>query len=171
MEVESRYFKSLGGALKYGFFPGKLALTVQVDNIYKTLLFVPQGEEPGPSEPSEPGERSEDSRQSVIESARRRGVTFYGTGNEPGWTLEIGPEELVFQTNYGENTYRFPTPEPEAHPEQLRTTYRAESEGKELVVEILGLACADDMSGERFESTVRITFDGQTFTGCGLALR
>jgi uncharacterized membrane protein len=174
MEIESRYFRSLGGALKYGFVPGKLALSVKVDNNFKTLLFVPQGDEPETgetSEPSESDEPSEEGGRSVIEELKRRGVEFYGTGNEPGWTLEIGPEELVFKTNYGEDTYRFPTPEPEANPERLRTTYRAESDGRELLVEVLGVACADDMSGERFESMVRIMFDGQTLTGCGLALR
>jgi heat shock protein HslJ len=161
MKLESRFLKALGGAMKYSFFPGKLALTVRVDNVYKTLLFVPRGEE---VEPEANG------RRSIIEDAKRRGVDFYAAGNEPGWTLEIGTEEIVFQTNYGQETYRFPTPEPEVDPEKLRTVYRVQSAGHDLVVEILGLACADNMSGEKFESTVQITFDGRTHPGCGLML-
>lgn len=33
-----------------------------------------------------------------------------------------------------------------------------------------GQSCADDMSGELFESKVRITLDGRPHPGCGLAL-
>jgi heat shock protein HslJ/uncharacterized membrane protein len=161
MELESRFLKALGGAIRYSFFPGGLALTARVDNIYKTLLFVPRREE------EEPGANA---RRSIIEDAKQRGVGFYAAGNEPGWTLEIGPEEIVFQTNYGQDTYRFPTPEPEVDPYKLRTVYHVRTEGHELFVEILGLACADDMSGEKFESTVQITFDGQKHPGCGLTI-
>jgi uncharacterized membrane protein len=60
--------------------------------------------------------------------------------------------------------------EPEVDRNKLLTVYTAQFDEHELVVEILGLACADDMSGEKFESTVRITLDGQMYPGCGLAI-
>ena len=159
--LESRYLKALGGAIKYSVLTGKLALTVRVDNIYKNLLFVPREEE---AEPDASG------RRSIIEDAKRRGVDFYAVGNEPGWKLEIDPDEIVFQTNYGEDTYRFPTPESELEPEKLRTAYRVQSAEHDFIIEIRGIACADDMSGEKFESTVQITFDGRKYLGCGLTL-
>ena len=40
--------------------------------------------------------------KSLLEDARVRGVTFRGVGNEPGWLLEIGPDNRVmFEDGYG----------------------------------------------------------------------
>ena len=38
------------------------------------------------------------------------------------------------------------------------------------VVEILGEACQDSMSGEEFETTVTVEYQGKTYRGCGRAL-
>ena len=111
MAQETRFLEALGGAIKYSFLPGKLALTTRVESVYKTLLFVPRRED---VEPEANG------RRPIIEDAKRRGVDFYAAGNEPSWTLEIGSEEIVFQTNYGQDTYRFPTSEPEVDVGQVR---------------------------------------------------
>ncbi|HEX9208740.1 MAG TPA: MliC family protein, partial [Steroidobacteraceae bacterium] len=40
--------------------------------------------------------------ESLVEDARVRGVIYRALGNEPGWTLEIGPQaQLDWITNYG----------------------------------------------------------------------
>jgi heat shock protein HslJ len=40
MDLEQRYFKLLGRAMKYGFFPGRLVLTVRDNGGLDTLIFV-----------------------------------------------------------------------------------------------------------------------------------
>jgi hypothetical protein len=40
MDLEQRYFKLLGGAVKYGFLAGRLALTVRDGSGLGTLIFV-----------------------------------------------------------------------------------------------------------------------------------
>jgi len=115
--------------------------------------------------------RCEENRAaSIFEDAKLRGVDFRGVGNEPGWSLEIGPDEIVFHTSYGEDTYRFTTPTPETSDSEPRSFYRVAEDGHELIVELVGRACADDMSGEAFETTVLVTFDGTERRGCGRPL-
>ena len=111
----------------------------------------------------------EDGPESVFEDAKLRGIDFRAVGNEPGWSLEIGAEETAFETNYGEDTYRFPTPEPRVEPDG-RTVYHFRHNGHELVVTIERKACADDMSGKEFEATVHVVLDGKEENGCGRAL-
>lgn len=112
----------------------------------------------------------ENRRRSIIEDAKLRGVDYWGTGNEPGWTLEIGPESTVLITNYGQERHELVTPAPLEDRENRRTTYRGTAGGQEIVITIVGRACNDDMSGESFETTVEVELDGRKLRGCGLPL-
>ena len=119
------------------------------------------------------GERlncTENRRESVIEDAKFRGVDYWATGNEPGWRLELGPDMMLLVTNYGADEFDFPTPDPLVDSVARRTVYEVEAAGHSLRVEIRGTECFDDMSGERFETTVLLELDGKTYRGCGLAL-
>lgn len=104
----------------------------------------------------------ENRRRSIIEGAKLR--------NEPGWTLEIGSETTVFVTNYGQDRYEFPTPEPLIDQEDRRATYRGSAGGHAVVITIIGQPCSDDMSGESFETTLEVELDGSRLRGCGQAL-
>jgi membrane-bound inhibitor of C-type lysozyme/uncharacterized membrane protein len=112
----------------------------------------------------------EDRRRSIIEDAKLRGMDYWATGNEPGWTLEIGPETTVLVTNYGQDRYELPTPEPAVDPENRRTTYTGRADGREIVIRISGESCSDSMSGESFESTVVVLLGDHVLMGCGTAL-
>lgn len=113
---------------------------------------------------------TENRRRSRIEDSKLRGNDYWATGNEPGWTLEIGPETTVLLTDYGETRYEFRTPEPRVDSEGRRTTYSTRDDGVQIVIRILGEPCHDSMSGEAFESTVEIQVGEQRLMGCGLAL-
>ena len=99
-----------------------------------------------------------------------RGIDFRGTGNEPGWSLEIGPDNIVFVTNYGDDRYELPTPAPELDPSEKKTTYRTREDGHELIVVLEGKECQDTMADWTFETTVTVTLDGKSVNGCGTAL-
>jgi putative lipoprotein len=97
--------------------------------------------------------------------ARRRGVTFRALGNEPPWVLEISPQALTVTTEYGAKRTEFPHREPTIA--ATRTTYRSFLGLQELVVTIDPMPCNDTMSGEPFDNTVALTYEGTTLYGCG----
>lgn len=109
-------------------------------------------------------------RASTIEAAKLNGMDFWATGNEPGWTLEIGSETSVLVMNYAEDRYEFAAPEPSVDAETRRTLYELDLDGRALVIELTGEECFDSMSGERFETTVTLKFGGRSYPGCGQAL-
>ena len=112
----------------------------------------------------------ENRRRLVIEDAKLRGIDYWATGNEPGWHLEVDAHSLRFITNYGQNRHTFAEPQPQVDQANRRTLYKSESSGSTITVQIDGKTCQDSMSGERFESTVTVTFNGKNYHGCGLAL-
>jgi putative lipoprotein len=112
----------------------------------------------------------ENRRRSTVESAKLRGNDYWATGNEPGWSLELGPERIVFTTDYGESRYESTTPEPVSDRSSRTTTWSAIVEGHDLVVTIRAERCADTMSDETFENRVEVRLDERIFSGCGQAL-
>ena len=101
--------------------------------------------------------------------AKRRGMNFRAVGQEPGWHLEIRwGERIRFVYDYGEREVVTPAPEPTG--EEATRTYHAETEAYDLTVTITDEPCTDAMSGERFEKTVTVELDGETYRGCGRAL-
>ena len=109
--------------------------------------------------------------RAVWEDARLRGVDFRAVGNEPGWHLEIYDQKMVlFTHNYGKDRYAFPAESPLKDGAERATSYLLESGEHRLVVTLVGVPCADSMSGEGFETTVSLEFDGKQLFGCGRVL-
>jgi len=113
---------------------------------------------------------TENRRRSVIEDAKLRGNDFWASGNEPGWTLEIGPEFTVLRTEYGQTLYTLRTRSPETSAEARRSTYDLEVQGTRVRIVVEDQPCNDSMSGEAFPSTVTVEVGERTLYGCGLAL-
>lgn len=112
----------------------------------------------------------EDRPRSLREDARLRGVHFRGLGNEPPFSLEIGPEDIAFEYDYGEKKLVFPLEEPRLGDEGHRTYDQATS-SHHLRVAIEEGVCLDSMTGDAFASRVEVILDDRTFQGCGDALR
>jgi len=109
---------------------------------------------------------------SLLADARERGVRYRGRGNEPGWTVEVGPgERLEFVTNYGQDRYTFESATESGSETAGARVMRAEQPGRYIKVSVTTEACADDMSGEQFAQLVVVEFGGKTFRGCGTALQ
>jgi putative lipoprotein len=118
-----------------------------------------------------------DRAKGVWEHAKLSGVDFRATGNEPGWHLEIrndlearAGKRIRFVFDYGERDAVLHAPDPMVEDEPHRTVYRGENGDLDIVVQIEGDACTDSMSGERFEATVTVEFQGKVYRGCGRAL-
>ncbi len=107
------------------------------------------------------------SRDSVIARSRLAGNDFWGIGNEPGWTLEIGPD-IVWVTDYGQT--RYVVTRPDSRSKSDSTTWESELDGQPFSVTLSLGPCHDDMSGEEFETVVTIVHGERTYRGCGLGL-
>ena len=108
--------------------------------------------------------------ESLLADARVRGVAFRGTGNEPGWTVEVGPgPRLEFVTNYGEARHAFDGANESG--EGGARVYSAAAGEQSIEVTVSAEACTDDMSGWAFDHRMVVEFGGQTYRGCATALR
>ena len=92
-------------------------------------------------------------------------------GNEPGWTVTVYADSLVYLTNYGEDRYVF------THfvarstgPGTFDATHRTIRPDPPFEMAVSEKACADDMSGEPFGFTVTVEFESRTYRGCGRTL-
>lgn len=104
-------------------------------------------------------------------AARYGGVNFRAIGQEPGWELTIRDgDRITFAYDYATKTVTTPAPA-FIRDAQGRMVYRAQTGADDLTVTISPADCADAMSGERFESTVTVVHNGQTYRGCGRTLR
>jgi uncharacterized membrane protein len=107
--------------------------------------------------------------ESLLADARVRGVTMRGTGNEPGWSVEIGPDSrLEFVTNYGQERHAFESVT-EGNEGGARV-YSAAVGEQSIKVTVSAAACTDDMSGWSFDRRMVVEFGGQTYRGCATAL-
>jgi uncharacterized membrane protein len=108
-----------------------------------------------------------DRRRAIWEQAKLDGADFRAIGNEPSWVLEIREQSrVVLVTDYGAKRVEMPLPSPIEDQEKHTTRWNDD----EFQLEISAQRCNDNMSGEAFESTVTLTWHGQTLRGCGRAL-
>ena len=123
----------------------------------------------GPATTSPPASEPYEGSSGPWDAARLAGVTFRATGNEPGWFVEVYPDSLVFVTAYGGERYAF-VPYTASAPEAEPFVYEASSDAHTITVTLADVPCQDDMSGQPFETSVAVVFDGETLRGCGRSL-
>ena len=110
--------------------------------------------------------------ESLLADARERGVRFRGRGNEPGWTVEIGPgTRLEFVTNYGQERHAFDAVSDSGSETDGARVFRAEHGSQRIEVSVTTEACTDDMSDEQFAARMVVEFGGRSFRGCATALQ
>jgi putative lipoprotein len=86
-------------------------------------------------------------------------------GNEPSWLLEVYPERIVLTTELGQRRTEFPFREPTVAGKTA--SYHVFVGTQELLAVFDERPCNDTMSGEAFDKTVAVTFEGATMYGCG----
>jgi membrane-bound inhibitor of C-type lysozyme len=111
----------------------------------------------------------------IWEGARDRGVTFRATGDEPGWVLELTPDDSVrFSYDYGEHTVAAPLPEL-THNARGFPAYFVKGADFELNFAIDPRPCTGTMADEAFANTVVVTLERgdeyREFHGCGNPVR
>ena len=91
-------------------------------------------------------------------------LPFRARGNEPGWSLDVGPKEMTLVADYGERKVVAPTPAPTRSGDTTRWATRAQ--GHDVVVTVVDRLCHDGMSGFPFPRTVTVRLDGRELAGC-----
>ena len=108
-------------------------------------------------------------REKSWQAARLRGVRFRALGQEPGWLLEIIPDQkLIFISDYGQDTLT--TQQYQLQKSDGERIYSAEVENRSLNVSAKENRCTDIMSGFEFPKTVTVSLDDKTYSGCGQSL-
>ncbi|HMO73946.1 MAG TPA: META domain-containing protein [Sphingopyxis sp.] len=91
-------------------------------------------------------------------------AAYFALGTEPGWTLEITPDRLTYNGDYGET--KIAVANPGAEPLIRGSRYDA----RRLVVDVVSAECSDGMSDRRYADRVTVIADGKTVQGCGGAI-
>jgi uncharacterized membrane protein len=86
-------------------------------------------------------------------------------GNEPFWTLHLYKDSLLWKTLERE-TITFERVAIDAKNNNSKTITATHAIHQSLTVEILTQSCKDSMSGELFEFSATVTWQGNTFSGC-----
>ncbi|HEX9208545.1 MAG TPA: hypothetical protein VF851_09925, partial [Steroidobacteraceae bacterium] len=108
--------------------------------------------------------------ESLVEDARVRGVIYRALGNEPGWTLEIGPQaQLDWITNYGTERVRFTESKVTVSADGLTRVYTAGQGENSITVTVRPERCVDD-GDIAYDYTAVVEFGGTTLRGCASRL-
>lgn len=100
---------------------------------------------------------------------QRPGVMFHGRGNEPGWNVNLAHDkpELTLVLDYGAREMTLPYRVIGMDNANGRVILASSQPDRTFELRLEAQACFDDMSGEPFPARVMLTFEGQTYRGCG----
>jgi membrane-bound inhibitor of C-type lysozyme len=108
--------------------------------------------------------------ESLREDARLRGVVYRALGNEPGWTLEVGPgDRLDWTTNYGADHHAFEGAVESAGSDGATRTFTASHGADAIKVTVTAEPCTDD-GDVAYDHTAVIESAGGTLRGCATKL-
>ncbi|MHB1169991.1 MAG: COG3650 family protein, partial [Longimicrobiales bacterium] len=126
------------------------------------------GADPVPND-TDPFESFEGSA-AVWEGARERGVRFRAVGQEPGWLIEVTPQQQIHVlADYGEITFDAPWSEP-VRDDDGTLTYLTSTAAHTVRIVVREIPCSDTMSGEEFPLAVVLELDERALYGCGRML-
>jgi uncharacterized membrane protein len=134
--------------------------------LFASLLFACSGGAAGPSSsgPADSAEADADDAGDPWEAGREAGLDFLAVGD--GWRLEVRGVRLAMVTGGDRATFS----EPVRRLEKGRRVYRGSEDGHDLEAVLAKTSCTRD-ENERSPFTVTVTFDGQSYQGCGRKLR
>lgn len=93
-------------------------------------------------------------------------TSFRAMGTEPFWSVQI-EQNLMTLTRPYEQQGMANIVLTETLANRHGRAYEAQYDGQSLEFRIAHQLCEDDMAGAQYPAQVRLTLDGDTFTGCG----
>jgi putative lipoprotein len=121
---------------------------------------------------SAPVECQELRARSLVADARERGVRYRGTGNEPGWLVEIGPgTRVTYVAMYGEERHEFANvAERDGEAAGVRV-FVADTDKGPFKITVTQEICLDDMSGDELDHRMVVEWGEETRRGCATAVQ
>ena len=89
----------------------------------------------------------------------KEGAEFFGVGNEPFWSIEIDEQKAV---NFQLADWSAPVQNADS------LVYQLASDSANVKVVILNQFCNDGMSDNIYDNKVKVTYNNQTYNGCGI---
>lgn len=111
----------------------------------------------------------DDAARSPWSEARERDIGFRAAGSEPGWLVEVDLGEspaMRVVLDYGERELRVASTEAFTGGEGV-SGFRGEVDGKPVELTIRREDCADPMSGEAFDASATLDYQGRSYQACG----
>ncbi len=102
-----------------------------------------------------------------------QGITFYATGNEPSWSLDIRKNDNISFTTLEGLTLEVPYAKGVKAADAIVTLYHSQTTSGDLKMQTQQMTCIDNMSGvpAHYKVTVDIKYAGDSeyrhFEGCG----
>lgn len=101
-------------------------------------------------------------------SKANQGVNFFGIGNEPFWNIELNNRDsLSFLLPEWRQPLRLKIDS--SFNDSDANSYIAHNDSVRLLVTIFPHFCSDGMSDFVYRNKVRVQYNQQTYTGCGIA--
>lgn len=99
------------------------------------------------------------------------GGHLHASGFEPGWTLDIYSDRMVYVGRYGEERVVTPPPEPlpqtDPAADPKERTWVAHTDAHDIKVRVVEEPCRGPSGRASDEFTVFLSVDGQEYRGCG----
>ena len=95
------------------------------------------------------------------------GIAFRAAGSDPSWLFELQRAGSVRFVAEGHTIVVSAARDFIVSAAHRGVIYGAHSDTRELVADIVEIACSDAISGERLTHTVTIRLDGREYHGCG----
>ena len=102
-------------------------------------------------------------------SKSNQGINFFGIGNEPFWNIELNSRDsLSFLLSQWEQPLRLKIDS--SFNDNDAKSYTAHNDSVQMRVTIFPHFCSDGMSDLVYRNKVKVQYNQQTYTGCGIAL-
>ena len=169
-----RFVAEVQTAETWLFLPDKTVKLLRDDNAHQTYrvegaTYTYQGAQADLSVAKNRYHCKNDGIAATFERAKFEGVSFRAIGNEPGWILNIMPDnKVVFIINHGKVKTHFKVEK--QFSEKNATEFRLRSKNNLLYLRIENRVCRDTMTDRIYESSVYLNFDGHELRGCGKSL-
>ena len=99
---------------------------------------------------------------------RKQGIAFFGVGNEPFWNIEVGPaDSILFRMAEWNKPVKFKITGKSNTSDSLY--YSGATQDSILItLTILPYFCSDGMSDFIYPKKIRVNYNQQEFSGCGM---
>lgn len=109
----------------------------------------------------------EATKNQVWRDKEKQGVTVFGVGNEPFWNIELtNKDSISFLLSEWDHPLRMKIDS--SFKEDDSTAYTAHHDSVQIRVTIFPQFCSDGMSDFIYRNKIKVQYNQQVYTGCGI---